>query len=241
MWNQNWGEMVWGTAAVPGPGSLSLLLVALLLLAVGGFALRRAHVQPLAALLLVGIVAVPIAAWATVSLPHSFSNGATADADEVNANFAALVAAVEANQTRPDQIDRMFLTTDSCPVGYTAVEDGYIRLGGSGLSVVPQPRTLAAPGHFHGLGTLATDPENQHRHGYYDYYWEDTGANPLYGTPSGDGTGQRRNVYRQSNPGSAHIHSLTGQTGNTGGADGDAALAASGDLEHVLLRLCVKD
>jgi LPXTG-motif cell wall-anchored protein len=191
---------------VPGPGLPWLLAGGALLLGLGGFALRRRRQAPLAVLLLVGIAAIPIAAWAAVTLPYSFTDGTTADADEVNANFAALVAAVEANQARLDAIDEMFLTTDACPLRYTAVEDGYVRLGGTGLTVVPQARTLETPGHYHGTGTLATDMEGAHRHTFYDYHYLDQGADPNYATGSGD----------------------------------DAALAVTGHLEHVLLRLCVE-
>lgn len=240
MWNEVWGEMYWGTSAVPGPGALWLVLVAVVLLTVGRRALRRSGARPLAVLLLAGLVVVPIAAWAAVTLPHSFSNGTVADADEVNANFAALAAAVEANQARLAEIDQMFLTTNACPAGYSAVEDGYVRLGGAGLTVVAQPRTLAWPGHFHSVGSLDTEDESAHRHNYYDYYYEDTGLQPLYATGSGDDIGQRRNYYRQSNAGTPHKHDVTGQAGNTAGVDGDAALSATGELEHVLLRLCVK-
>jgi len=31
-------------------------------------------------------------AWAAITLPHSFTNGAVADADEVTANFTELVS-----------------------------------------------------------------------------------------------------------------------------------------------------
>ena len=241
MWNEVWGKMYWGTSAVPGPGALWLLVVAVILLTAGRRALRRSGARPLAVLLLAGLVVVPIAAWAAITLPHSFSNGTVADADEVNANFAALAAAVEANEARLAEIDQMFLTTNACPVGYTAVEDGYIRLGAASLTVVPQPRTLASPGHFHSVGSLDTENESNHRHNYYDYYYEDTGFNPLYATSSGDDVGVRRNVIRQSNAGTPHKHAVTGQAGNTAGSDGDAAISATGELEHVLLRLCVKN
>jgi len=244
MWSQNWGEMVWGTVAVPGLAPLGLFLLGLAIPTVGWLIARRARARSLAALLFVGSVVVPIAAWAAVTLPHSFTNGTVADADEVNANFAALVTAVEANQNRLDQIDQMFLTTNACPAGYTAVEDGYVRLGGTGLTIVASTRTLEAPAHYHGVGTLATDLEANHRHAYYDYHYLDSGGpDPNYATPTGDDTGIRTQTFRSpgTNAGSPHNHTVSGLAGNTAGSDGDANLGVTGELEHVLLRLCVKN
>jgi hypothetical protein len=45
------------------------------------------------------IAAAPLALGA-VTLPHTFTNGTPADADEVNANFAALRDAIEAQESR---------------------------------------------------------------------------------------------------------------------------------------------
>ncbi|MGH0031026.1 MAG: hypothetical protein ACQGVC_14625 [Myxococcota bacterium] len=239
MWNQLWGQMSWGTAVVPGPGAGALLGVALAMLLVGWWATRRRAVRPLAALLLVSGLAVPIAVYATVTLPYTFSNGSVADADEVNANFAALVAAVEANQDRLDEIGQMFLTTDACPAGHTAVEDGYIRLGGAGLTIVPTARTLATPGHQHAVGSLSVDVDGSHTHTFNDYHYRDTGFDPNYATPTGDDTGIRSSTLHSTNSSPAHSHGLSGSVG-TGAASGDADLTATGQLEHVLLRLCAK-
>lgn len=67
---------------------------------------------------------------ADASVPHEFSNGSVADADEMNANFAALVATIEALQARVDALevangsgsglnDVLTVTTDNN--GYPAV------------------------------------------------------------------------------------------------------------------------
>jgi hypothetical protein len=239
MWNQLWGGMLWGAPAVPGPGAWWLLLGGLAVLWASRRILRGRSARPLAAVLTLALVAVPIAVWATVTLPHTFSNGTVADADEVNANFAALVAAVEANQARLDEIGQMFLTTSACPAGHTAVEDGYIRLGGSGLTLATQPRTLASPGHGHSAGTLTTALDGSHAHTYGDWHYEDTGFHPNYATPTGDDVGIRRDITRQTQNSPPHTHTVTGEAGNAGGPDGDADVAATGQLEHVLLRLCV--
>ena len=242
MWNQLWGQMLWGSPAVPGPGVWGVLLGGFAILFASRLFLRRGAARPLAAVLLLGLVAVPIAVWATVTLPYSFSNGSVADADEVNANFSALAAAVEANQARLDEIGQMFLTTNACPAGYTAVEDGYVRLGASGLTIVPQARTLAVPGHHHSAGTLATATAGAHVHTYGDWhYFDQGGPDPDYATPTGDDTGYRRDLYRNTYPSGDHTHTITGSAGNTAGPDGDADLAVTGELEHVLLRLCVRN
>jgi len=48
-----------------------------------------------------GLVSATMAAYSSqVSVPNTFSNGTTADADEVNANFSALETAVNDNDTR---------------------------------------------------------------------------------------------------------------------------------------------
>ena len=103
------------------------------------------------------------------------------------------------------------------------------------------PNTLSAPGHFHSQGTLAMNFAGSHAHQYNDYYWHDSGNDPEYGTPVGDGTGQRLQELRVTLPQGGHVHFLTGSAGNTAGGDGDAALGITGDLEHVVLRLCVKN
>ena len=54
-------------------------------------------------LLVAGLLA-PGLLTAAVSVPHLFSNGEFADADQVNANFAALATAVDATNTRLDNL-----------------------------------------------------------------------------------------------------------------------------------------
>jgi hypothetical protein len=57
---------------------------------------------------------VLLAAWAgSLTPPHSFANGDIADADEVNANFGAVEAAVDDNDARLDQLTALFGTNTS--------------------------------------------------------------------------------------------------------------------------------
>jgi hypothetical protein len=104
MWGSaNWGELIWGGVAIPTLPDGMLPLLALCYLLAGAWFLRpgrrgwRSHL--VAALVLV----LPLSV-AAVTLPHTFVNGTVADADEVNANFAALATAAN---------------VETCPAGMT--------------------------------------------------------------------------------------------------------------------------
>lgn len=95
MWGlENWGEMVWGSpAAVPllGPVGIAALISSFLL---GAYLVKnRKRFRSFATLVAVVLLVLPMAAIATISLPHVFTNGTVADADEVNANLDALAVA----------------------------------------------------------------------------------------------------------------------------------------------------
>jgi hypothetical protein len=92
MWGNDWGTMIWGSSvAVPtfGPVGWAILLGAFL----GATAViyRRPLSKVATPLALLSVVLLPLVAIA-LTLPHTFVNGTIADADEVNANFAAVVA-----------------------------------------------------------------------------------------------------------------------------------------------------
>ena len=94
MWGNNWGEIIWGgggvTVQVPfGPWALLLLGFILGICAVIANRYRGARLLPLMVLVFLPVVSV-IAA----NVPHLFQNGTTADANQVNENFDALVSAV---------------------------------------------------------------------------------------------------------------------------------------------------
>ncbi len=99
MWSQNWGTMIWGSASAPVPslGPLGLLLLALSLMLLGAVFLRTPRaVRIVSKLALVVALLVPITA---IAVPYTFTNGTVANAQQVNANFAALetrLAALEA-------------------------------------------------------------------------------------------------------------------------------------------------
>ncbi|MER2560104.1 MAG: hypothetical protein ABTQ32_05255 [Myxococcaceae bacterium] len=158
-----------------------------------------------------------------------FTADTPARASEVNDNFQWLIQNPGA----------AFLTTTMCPLGYTTYQGGeYLRLGVPSLTTVP--RTLVAPPHYHqDLSTLSITG-GAHAHAYNDYYWFDSGDTDDYGTPNGDGTGQRLDAPRATGTGGAHTHSPTGRVGPTTGVNGDANISITGELQHITLRLCVK-
>jgi hypothetical protein len=134
-----------------------------------------------------------------------------------------------------------FLSLSACPAGFSAIESGYLKLSGT-PDVTLSPRTLATPGHFHAPGTLATDSGGGHTHGYLDAHYLDSGNDPSYATGTGDDVGQLVSDSRTTASAGAHTHALSGAVGAVAsGVDGDTAIAATGDLEHVSLRLCVRN
>ena len=155
----------------------------------------------------------------------------------MNANFAAVETAVNDNDARLaqleqnlSQIDQMFLTTNACPSGYVAVTDGYIKLGATGLTTSVLPRTLSLPGHSHGH-TLQTDTYGGHDG--QPFFQEIDGANP----------GGGLDVYEAEildNDIGSHLHNVSGNIGSGPSGDGDISLVGAGELERVVLRLCVR-
>ncbi len=225
-WGESWGSMVGGAVApaVPSLGGVGgALLVALL---VGLAWWRPKSRRAVAALgLLLALTPSPVAEAQGVDsiLLTSFSNGSVADADEVNANFAALVAAVQELQAAT----QMFLTMDACPAGYDSVEDGYIKLGSTGLTTTASSRTLVNPAHTHSH-SLQTD--TYAGHGALDF--------PVPHAPQSPVTGGNLGYDPEIGEG-AHSHNITGTVGS-GSVSGDTAQAITGDLEHITLRLCVR-
>lgn len=111
MWGfENWGELICGSEASPVPltSPLGLILLTALLLLGAVYTLRRRH-WTLAMTLSAIVLAIPLAAYAgSVVLPNVFTNGTTANAPEVNANFDALVAGVNDNDARIDALSSLF-------------------------------------------------------------------------------------------------------------------------------------
>ena len=115
-WGENWGEMTWGEiiAAVPVSGHFGLLFLIIALSSLG-FWFLRGRVK--ASLMVVGLtLAASQLAEAQVSVPNTFTDGTPALASEVNANFAALAAAVNSSEcaTADDVVCNPTLSCPAC-------------------------------------------------------------------------------------------------------------------------------
>ena len=97
-WGENWGTMIWEQSAPVVPSMKGVGLSLLLLSLVVATASRLRPHSRVASLLLV-VLGVPLIVGAMV--PYSFSNGAVADAEELNANFDALGRNVSATLAVP--------------------------------------------------------------------------------------------------------------------------------------------
>lgn len=100
MWGENWNEFFWGggttlgapVATVPISGAALLILG----IVIGAIGARLARRQSSRLLMMALVIGYPIAALA-ITLPHTFVNGTLADAEQVNANFDAIVTAIDDN------------------------------------------------------------------------------------------------------------------------------------------------
>jgi hypothetical protein len=98
MWGQHWDTMIWGRAAsVPALSWWGVLLLGAVLGGVGVQYLRKARPRTIGLTVLALALAIPLSARA---LPFTFTNGTVADANQVNANFAALVPVTGFSETR---------------------------------------------------------------------------------------------------------------------------------------------
>ncbi|MCH2185950.1 tail fiber domain-containing protein [Myxococcota bacterium] len=98
-WGEDWGTMLWSSTATPVPGleglGLGLLLGALSASAAWVLG-RRRPAMGLFTLLVALVIPIAVAAG-TITIPHTFTNGTPANADEVNANFVAVKTGVDDN------------------------------------------------------------------------------------------------------------------------------------------------
>jgi hypothetical protein len=89
MWGLQWGQFLWGRSTpIPAIGFWGTMLLGAVLGVVGVRLLRGAKPRTLGALALGLALIVPLTARAITLI--SFTNGTLADANQVNANFAAL-------------------------------------------------------------------------------------------------------------------------------------------------------
>ena len=229
-WGENWGSMIWGSvAAVPSLEGVGVWLLVISLLGAAAWRLRRRSTH--AGLMLVLLPLLPLLMAPHYTNWNSFANGEVADAAEVNENFVLAAAALDDFEARVFALEaatRMFLTTDACPAGCNAVEDGYIKLGATGLTTTASSRTLSNPGHGHSH-SLQNAPYGGHSGLNSDDFTNphnpvDMPFTDLFHTPTSLGE---------------HNHTITGSVGAAGVA-GDTPQTITGDLEHISLRLCVR-
>jgi hypothetical protein len=131
MWGLNWGQMVWGqaqAAAVPAVGFWGVIVLAAALGAWGVRRLRGPRPRVVASVALVLALLVPISARA---LPFTFTNGTVADATQVNANFAAVVAAQGLAPTATSNLVDL-TQSGSCPQSSSGTTLGN-RVGSDGI------------------------------------------------------------------------------------------------------------
>ena len=101
MWEQLWGSMTWGGIAVPTMGLIGMTLLIGGLLGAAAVLYRKNLTKVAMTCAVLAAAIGPLAGIAgQVTLPHSFTNGTTADADEVNSNFDALRDAFDATSGR---------------------------------------------------------------------------------------------------------------------------------------------
>jgi hypothetical protein len=121
---------------------------------------------------------------------------------------APRAAAVEGGRAVPAGLTAWFPA--ACPPGFAEATDARGRtvvavpasgsvggvLGAALADGGGRPLT-DVPRHTHQMNPApATTSSQTHSHDYSDYYWQDTGDTDLYGTPGGDGVGNRVEVTR---------------------------------------------
>lgn len=119
MWEQLWGSMTWGGIAVPTMGLIGMTLLIGGLLGAAAVLYRKnlTKVAMTCAVLATAIGPLTVIAG-QLTLPHSFTNGTKADAEEVNSNFDALRDAFNATSGRLGPLaawnDGPLPTTSTC-------------------------------------------------------------------------------------------------------------------------------
>jgi hypothetical protein len=101
MWEQLWGSMTWGVIAVPTMGLIGMTLLVGALLGAAAVLYHKNLTKGAMTCAVLATVIGPLTGIAgQVTLPHSFTNGTKADAEEVNSNFDSLRDAFNATSGR---------------------------------------------------------------------------------------------------------------------------------------------
>jgi hypothetical protein len=123
MWHlEQWGSLVWGGASIPAmPITMLLGMVACFL--AGGWFFQPSRRSRRSITVLVLLAALPLSI-AAVSVPYTFVNGTIADAEQVNANFSALVGAANDLRNGLYQVGNPDPTAE--PVEYAVDHERYV-------------------------------------------------------------------------------------------------------------------
>ena len=128
-WGEQWGSMVWGqsSANVPMMGGIGRFIFFFSLLAIGMLVIRRwSLIKALPIFVFFAFIPAMVDANEdqnpsdsdndfndfSISLPHQFQNGQVADAEEMNANLAAITSAIE--QIMQSNADNLNAIQSSC-------------------------------------------------------------------------------------------------------------------------------
>jgi hypothetical protein len=123
MWALKWGQMLWGqTTSVPSLWFWGAAILSAALLLIGVSVLRKGRPRTMGiAALVVGLL-VPLSVEA---VPFTFSNGTVADANQVNANFAAVQGV---GPKSSDQLVDLVAGSPPCPTDIPGDPTGAIAL-----------------------------------------------------------------------------------------------------------------
>lgn len=98
MWGANWGEMTWGggvaSATTVPISAWALVTLGVVIGVIGTLASRNRSMRVFSIMIVSLLPALAVA----LALPHTFTNGTIADANQVNANFSAIVGLAPAIQ-----------------------------------------------------------------------------------------------------------------------------------------------
>jgi hypothetical protein len=143
MWGLNWGQMIWGQGTpVPTLGFWGLMVLLAALGALGVRRLRGGRPRLVGGIALGLLLLMPISARA---LPFTFTNGTVADADQVNANFAAVASAQVVGPSASANLVDLVSNGGSLCNGQTGSTTLPLRIGPDGIGdffTIPTGQTL---------------------------------------------------------------------------------------------------
>jgi len=154
MWGMKWGQMIWGTTAVPALSSLALLLLSVLLLVIGyRMGKRQRAPRWLPWLTAIGAALLPVAVVraTTFTVPFTFANGTVADATQVNANMTTIATEIDRLRKQVSVVTECEFRPRIDPTGYNCF------LGQSGANITDgSAGGLVGPVHVPQAATITS-------------------------------------------------------------------------------------